>query len=93
MELPEIQPKDNILPQAIPFITYSPSEGFALTKESEIFLSSLNKERKVGVISIVGKYRTGKSFFVNRVLLNHQKAGFKVGSTVNACTKVFALKL
>lgn len=25
---------------------------------------------KLGVISIVGKYRTGKSFFVNRVLLN-----------------------
>ncbi len=81
-----------LAPKAIPFITYSPSDGFALTKESETFLNSLNKERKIGVISIVGKYRTGKSFFVNRVLLNHQKQGFKVGSTVNACTKVFLQK-
>ena len=75
-------------PKAIPFIIYTPADGFTLTKESEIFLNSLNKERKIGVISIVGKYRTGKSFFVNRVLLNQQKEGFKVGSTVNACTKV-----
>lgn len=76
-------------PKAIPFIIYSPTEGFSLTKESEDFLNTLGKERKIGVVSIVGKYRTGKSFFVNRVLLNKQKQGFKVGSTVNACTKVF----
>lgn len=74
--------------QAISFITYTPSEGFVLAKEAENYLNSLEKNRKIGVISIVGKYRTGKSFFVNRVLLNQQKNGFKVGSTVNACTKV-----
>lgn len=79
-------------PQAISFITYSPSEGFSLTKEAENFLNSLDKNKKLGVISIVGKYRTGKSFFVNRVLLNKQKSGFKVGSTVNACTKVYLKK-
>ena len=75
-------------PKAIPFIIYSPSEGFSLTKEAECYLNSLQKDRKIGVISIVGKYRTGKSFFVNRVLLNQQNQGFKVGCTVNACTKV-----
>lgn len=82
------QTKSENVPKAIPFITYSPSEGFSLTQESESFLGSLSKERKIGIVSIVGKYRTGKSFFVNRVLLNSQKTGFKVGSTVNACTKV-----
>jgi hypothetical protein len=40
----------------------------------------------VGVITVVGKYRTGKSLFVNRVLLNNP-GGFKVGPTVNPCTK------
>jgi len=31
-------------------------------------------------------YRTGKSYLLNRVLLD-QHSGFKVGSTINACTK------
>lgn len=36
----------------------------------------------------MGKYRTGKSFFVNRVLLNRQGGdGFSVGPTINPCTK------
>ena len=54
---------------AIPFIIYDQKEGFVLNKEAETYLNSLPKDRKLGVISIVGKYRTGKSFFVNRVLL------------------------
>lgn len=64
--------------EAIPFIVYDAKEGFCLTKEAESYLLSLDEERKVGVISIVGKYRTGKSFFVNRVLLDRGKdeAGF-----------------
>lgn len=48
----------------------------------------------LGVISIVGKYRTGKSFFVNRVLLNRSNNnGFSVGPTINPCTKVLKKKL
>ena len=45
------------------------------------------KGKKLGIISIVGKYRTGKSFIVNRVLLKKVKKGFKVGPTINPCTK------
>jgi len=48
---------------------------------------SLPEKRKLAVVSIVGKYRTGKSFFVNRVLLNQKKGGFQVGPTINPCTK------
>ncbi len=44
-------------------------------------------EEKIGVISIVGKYRTGKSFLVNRVLLQQKENGFQVGPTINPCTK------
>jgi hypothetical protein len=48
---------------------------------------SLSEDRQLSVVSIVGKYRTGKSFFVNRVLLNQKKGGFQVGPTINPCTK------
>lgn len=73
--------------RSIPFINYDPKKGFMISKDAEDFLASLNPDRKIGVISIVGKYRTGKSFFINRVLLNIKGDGFNVGSTVNACTK------
>ncbi len=40
----------------------------------------------IGVISVAGLYRTGKSYLLNRILLNKEK-GFGVGNTVVACTK------
>jgi hypothetical protein len=53
----------------------------------ESFLLGLPARAKLAVISIAGKYRTGKSFFVNRVLLRQRGQGFQVGSTIEACTK------
>jgi hypothetical protein len=41
----------------------------------------------VGVIAVAGKYRTGKSFLLNRVILNKKNEGFGVGPTINPCTK------
>lgn len=38
------------------------------------------------VIGVAGLYRTGKSYLLNRVLLNRE-SGFGIGSTINACTK------
>jgi hypothetical protein len=45
---------------------------------------------KIGVIAVAGKYRTGKSFLMNRILLDKKgdKSGFGVGPTINPCTKV-----
>jgi hypothetical protein len=40
----------------------------------------------IAVVSVAGLYRTGKSYLLNRVLLN-QGHGFGVGPTVNPCTK------
>lgn len=40
----------------------------------------------MGVVSVAGLYRTGKSYLLNRMLLN-KSSGFGVGSTINACTK------
>jgi hypothetical protein len=48
----------------------------------------MNKKcNNFGIISVVGNYRTGKSYLLNRVILDKNN-GFDVGSTVNACTKV-----
>ncbi len=44
---------------------------------------------KIGVIAVAGKYRTGKSFLLNRIILNKtDSSGFGVGPTINPCTKV-----
>jgi len=39
------------------------------------------------LIAVAGMYRTGKSYLLNRMLLNRSD-GFGVGPTINPCTKV-----
>ena len=41
----------------------------------------------IAVIAVAGMYRTGKSYLLNRMLLNRSD-GFGVGPTINPCTKV-----
>jgi hypothetical protein len=60
-------------------------EKFHVSEEAKQFLSSIKE--KVGVISVAGKYRTGKSFLLNRVIINKRNCGFGVGPTINPCTK------
>ncbi len=40
----------------------------------------------IGIVAVAGMYRTGKSYLLNRMLLNRQD-GFKVGPSINPCTK------
>ena len=70
---------------AIPFITFNSSiQKFIISPESKkIFCNS--SYSKIGIISLIGKYRTGKSFLLNKVFL--KKKGFNVGSSIKACTK------
>ncbi|CAG8788076.1 37743_t:CDS:2, partial [Gigaspora margarita] len=42
-------------------------------------------EEPISVITVVGSYRRGKSYFANTLLGRHD--GFKLGSSVNGCTK------
>ena len=42
--------------------------GFTVGPEAREFLMGLRDEY-VGVIAVAGKYRTGKSFLLNRILL------------------------
>lgn len=76
--------------RAIPFILFKRPEGFVVTDEARQFFQQLSQE-KLGIVSVVGKYRTGKSYLINKVILQSdttsKKSGFAVGSTVNACTK------
>lgn len=73
--------------KAIPLVTFI-NKKFVFNPEAEEILS--NPEFKnVGIISLVGKYRTGKSFLLNRVLINNNfnSNGFTVGPTIKPCTK------
>ena len=75
---------------AIPFITYNETtKKFIINKEAKKIISNSEKNKKIGIISLVGKYRTGKSFLLNRVIINNKenKEGFAVAPTIKPCTK------
>ena len=90
----------NIENSAIPFITFNQTtKKFTINEDAKKLLSNPTYT-KIGVISLVGKYRTGKSFLLNRVLINNnnkkstennpdstENTGFDVGPTINPCTK------
>lgn len=79
--------EENKKGEAIPFIINRQGE-FVVAEEATTFLRSLSG-RKLGIVCIVGKYRTGKSYLINKVILERtNNDGFKVGPTVNPCTKV-----
>ena len=58
---------------------------FEINEETRDFLKKL--DAPIGVIAVAGMYRTGKSYLLNRMLLD-QSNGFDVGTTINPCTKV-----
>lgn len=57
-----------------------------ITEEGIKYFSTLS-DTNFATLSVVGKYRTGKSYLMNRVLLDRSN-GFSVGPTINPCTKV-----
>lgn len=74
-------------PRALPLITFDPR-----TNQYECGTEALEVLRAtpgpLGVVACAGKYRTGKSFLLNRVILGQRGGtGFGVGNTVQACTK------
>ena len=71
---------------AIPFVTFENGK-FIISEEARKLLSQKSNDN-LGIISLVGKYRTGKSFLLNRVILERQKhLGFGVAPTIKPCTK------
>ena len=58
---------------------------FVLTQESIEILRNI--DGPIGLVAVAGMYRTGKSYLLNRMLLN-RSSGFGVGPSINPCTKV-----
>ena len=71
--------------KALPLVVYENNKFIIPTEARELLIHLA--PNKIGIISLVGKYRTGKSFLLNRVILNIQRQGFGVGPTFKACTK------
>ena len=70
---------------AISMVNYDPSLGqFVINQEA--FEVIRQQSNPLGVISVAGMYRTGKSYLLNRMLLNRSN-GFSVGPSINPCTK------
>jgi hypothetical protein len=70
---------------AVPFITWnSVTNQYTINEQAIQFLS--NTKGCLSIIGMVGKYRTGKSFALNRIILNG-KNSFQTGSSTNACTR------
>lgn len=57
---------------------------FEINEEGRQFLSAL--KGPIGIVAVAGMYRTGKSYLLNRMLLDRSD-GFGVGPTINPCTK------
>lgn len=84
--------------EAIPFITVDPKTGstyypypkpyfleFNINEEAVSLVTSI--KGNIGIISVAGLYRTGKSYLLNRMILD-RSSGFGVGPSINPCTKV-----
>jgi hypothetical protein len=57
--------------KSIPFVIFE-NNGYSINPEAEYFFKSLDKTT-IFPISVVGKYRTGKSYLINRVILQQQQ--------------------
>ena len=83
----------------MPLIQLDPRKGFSMHEDAIAYLNSIPSV-EFGILSVVGRYRTGKSYLLNKLLLNSRNSsrsskknksssysGFKVGPTINPCTK------
>ena len=57
---------------------------FELNEEGKQYLEEI--KGPIGIVAVAGMYRTGKSYLLNRMLLDRSD-GFGVGPTINPCTK------
>lgn len=68
----------------IPLITVGDDHKLEINPYALEILSNIDKP--LTVVGVAGMYRTGKSYLLNRVILN-KNSGFGVGPTINPCTK------
>lgn len=70
--------------EAVQLIRVSKEGQFEVTMEGLSLLRSF--EGPIAVLGVAGKFRTGKSYLLNRIILQTD-SGFGVAPTINACTK------
>jgi hypothetical protein len=64
------------------------SGGYVVCEEGRRFLSELRAGLPLAVVAVAGRYRTGKSFLLNRGVLGlAPRQGFVTCGSVQACTK------
>ena len=82
--------KTNLPPPqiALPFVTFNSKIKKFIINEEAVKILTKTENKQIGIVSLVGKYRTGKSFLLNRVLIEKKSLkGFDVGPTIRPCTK------
>jgi len=62
---------------------------YTLCEEGKHFLECLSEDIPLAVVVVAGRYRTGKSFLLNRGLLPDAvaKKGFMTGNSIHSCTR------
>ena len=81
----QISEKSNM---AIPFVIFDDIAKKFIINDDAIKILSKEENKQIGILSLVGKYRTGKSFLLNRVLIEKKSSkGFDVAPTIKPCTK------
>lgn len=78
------RPENPFSERAIQLIRVSTEGHFEVTREGIRFLEAI--EGPIVVLGVAGMYRTGKSYLLNKVILQSER-GFGVAPTINACTK------
>ena len=72
--------------EAIPLIEWiADTKKFEVAQDAKDIIKQL--QGPIGVVTVAGMYRTGKSYLLNRVILNSHDVGFGVGPSINPCTK------
>ena len=74
---------DNDVKKVVPLIIYE-NGSYNVCESTMNWLETLDE---FAIISCAGKYRTGKSFLLNRLANAEADNGFGVGDSVQACTK------
>ena len=73
---------------ALPFVIFNTKTKKFIINEEAVKILTKSENKQIGIVSLVGKYRTGKSFLLNRVLIEKKSLkGFDVGPTIRPCTK------
>jgi hypothetical protein len=71
----------------LPFIAFDvKTEKYSIPEQTKEVLRKMTDD--LCVVTIAGMYRSGKSLFMNKCILdNFESKGFQVGNTISACTK------